>query len=289
MAYQMKPDRHAIEEALEAFRKAVEACVTGQAVSCTVKPGTVQRRTTLEFTEQAWIKMQTLIHGFSTEVGWVGTAERFNGHYRILDVLVPPQMVSAAHFETDDEPYELWTRELDDDTWNRLRFHGHSHVEMGTTPSGEDEDFQRRTVADLRDDDFYIFVIWNKKNQHTIRIYDKAENVFFGPTDIDVEIDHEEGGLMNFLESAKAVSKPMVYASKKDTAAYTPEYPTGITNGYNTSGFRELPDIYPRDAWWRGRRQTKNAWEDNGKDEDDEEEGFSDYDYEDALIGGYRA
>ena len=39
---------------------------------------------------------------------------------------------------------------------------GHSHVNMGTSPSSVDLNHQEEILRMLGDNDFYIFMIWNK-------------------------------------------------------------------------------------------------------------------------------
>ena len=43
--------------------------------------------------------------------------------------------------------------------------HGHSHVNMGTSPSATDTKLQEDHLAQLQDNDFYIFLIVNKKRE----------------------------------------------------------------------------------------------------------------------------
>ena len=91
----------------------------------------------LYFTPMAWIKMTALVSEFSTEVQWHGLVRRLSEcEFEIYDILVPPHTVTAATVTSDQEKYSNWINGLDDETFNALRFHGHSHVNMPVSPSG---------------------------------------------------------------------------------------------------------------------------------------------------------
>ena len=97
--------------------------------------------------------------------------------------------------------------ELDDESFNNLKAQGHSHVHMGVTPSTTDEENQKEILTSLNDEDFYIFMIWNKKREKNIKIYDMKKNVLFEPSDVTVVVDDEGIGLDKFLADAKEMVK----------------------------------------------------------------------------------
>ena len=76
--------------------------------------------------------MLTLVSGFSTEVGWNGFARRIGdgSEFLVEDILVYPQVVSAADSDTDPEAYRDWLHGFEPDKLRLIRFHGHSHVNM---------------------------------------------------------------------------------------------------------------------------------------------------------------
>lgn len=149
-------------------------------------------KTTLWFTPLAWLKMQVLIHRFSTEVGWHGTAERCNGGYVITDILLYPQEVTGATVEMNMEKYPSWKDGLTDEQFNNLRMHGHSHVNMPTSPSAVDIDHQQKILEQLENDMFYVFLIWNKKGERTVKIYDLSQNILYENSDITVGVIESE-------------------------------------------------------------------------------------------------
>ena len=63
----------------------------------------------------------------------------------------------------------------------------------------------------LGDDDFYIFMIWNKSFVSTNKIYDLKKNVLFEDKDITVKLEGEHEGLVEFLKAAKDMVKQKSY------------------------------------------------------------------------------
>lgn len=202
------------QEDIDSIRKDFEdvlknARASDGKVSYTKVLGYINRKATLYFTEDAWNKMQALVREFSTEVGWHGTAKRGDDpskdEYIITDILVPyPQYVTGATVNTEQKEYDQWLySEENDDVFNDIRFHGHSHVGMPTSPSSVDLNHWDGIIEQLEGDMFYIFAIWNKRGDKTIKIYDFAKNILFDTYDIDVKIIAENNGISAFIEASK--------------------------------------------------------------------------------------
>lgn len=195
-------------------------------------------KTNLKFSNNAYLKMIALVKEFSTEIAWHGIAERTDDDgYVIKDIIVYPQEVTGATVQADEEKYQEWLIGLDDEVFNHLRMQGHSHVNMATSPSGVDDNLYEEFLTQLSDDDFYIFLIWNKKGDKWINIYDMAKNILFETKDITVDID----GLNDFVTEAKTMvqTRPVVTVTKSKTetkqteskADLKPKYPQ-YYNGY---------------------------------------------------------
>ena len=137
------------------------------------------------FTPVADKKLTALVDLCSKEIGWHGTVvrdpEKAN-RFIIEDIFVFPQTVTATTVTPDETDYALWLAGLDDDTFNKLRFHGHSHVRMACTPSGVDTEYQDNILANLKD--FYIFGIFNKNSSNWMLIYDIENNILYEDKDI---------------------------------------------------------------------------------------------------------
>lgn len=185
--------------------------------------GTIDKRARLFFEEKAWLKQQALVREFNDEVAWHGIAKRGEGEddYIIEDILVYPQEVTGATVTTDQEKYQNWLYQQEDEVFNNIRMQGHSHVNMGVTPSGVDESLYEGILEQLEDDMFYIFLIWNKRGDKTIKIYDFGKNILFETKDVDVNVMDDVIGLDAFLDDSRnQVSRKTVatQASKSTTA-----------------------------------------------------------------------
>lgn len=171
--------------------------------------GEADTKAYLIFTPMAYIKMLALLRHFDSEVAWHGTVRREDTDtFIITDVVVYPQTVTGSTVNTDQEEYQKWMMTLDDDSFNAMRMQGHSHVNMATTPSGVDDNHQQQILAQLKDDDYYVFMIFNKRLDHTIKIYDYANNVMYEDKDIVVSVANDEFDIESFLtESDRVVTR----------------------------------------------------------------------------------
>lgn len=181
--------------------------------------GEAQKRAFIVFRPQAYMKMLTLIREFNSEVAWHGVVSRVDEtHFVVTDILVYPQIVTGATVNTDQEAYTKFMMDLDDETYNHLHFQGHSHVNMGTTPSSTDLDHQGKIVNQLSGEDYYIFMIWNKRLEWNAWIYDMANNNVYEKTDITVAVEDNDASLSSFIASAKELvqkEKPKKISAKK--------------------------------------------------------------------------
>jgi len=176
----------------------------------------IDRKANLYFSEKAWEKMWALLREFDKEVAWHGVAHRGEGEgddYYIEDILVYPQEVTGATVNTDQERYQDWLYQFDDDVFNNIRMQGHSHVYMNPAPSGVDVTHQEKILEQLDDDMFYIFLIWNKRGEKTIKIFDLQKNTLFETGDVVVHVVESEDGIAKFIREAKEMVKDRVYTA----------------------------------------------------------------------------
>lgn len=153
------------------------------------KPVFKGKKPTIVFTTTAWLKVKALVDKCSTEIGWHGLVERKKGNmYCITDILVYPQTVTGATVNADDTEYPKWLMQISDDDFNKLKMQGHSHVNFATTPSGTDNNFYNKLLQNMQDEDFYVFMIINKRNDLNIWIYDFKNNIIFEKEDITTKV-----------------------------------------------------------------------------------------------------
>ena len=221
-------------------------------------------KATLFIESTAYAKMMMYIRDTDTEIAWHGTAYRDdNGQpkYYIKDVFLYPQIVRSVTVDTDQEKYQNWLTELDDETFNNLRFQGHSHVNMGVTPSSVDEAYYD-TILDVfkREDpnSFYIFTVMNKRGEMYLIIYDLANNIIYNKNDIDVMIIDGNKDLFTeiteqktkFCETPKITAPTYVNTPKKLFDPKDPnEYIMGEEERYDMLINKySHPDDYPSET-----------------------------------------
>ena len=154
-------------------------------------------------TETAYQKILALVTAFSDEVGWHGTASRSAEYeFIIADIFVYPQEVTGSTVNTDQAEYSSWLYNMDEDVFGNIRMQGHSHVNMGTTPSGVDNNHRQRILDQLEPDMFYIFMIWNKRLEVHTLIYDMEQNILYENQDVDVQLMGSEE-MESFLTDAQ--------------------------------------------------------------------------------------
>lgn len=147
---------------------------------------------TIFITSAAYVKMRHLVDKTSTEIGWFGTVtkvESLPNTYIIDDILVYPQTVSGATCEQDEDKMFEFEMSLTTDQVNRKRFQGHSHVNMGVTPSGVDENFYKDLLTQVTD--YFIILVTNKHNAYHVRFYDVENNILY--TDVPIHLMLDDG------------------------------------------------------------------------------------------------
>lgn len=244
-----------IEECKRDFEESLRnAKLSDGRISFSKSFSSIDRKARVMFTEIAWLKMQTLIREFNNEVAWHGIAMRGDDDdYIISDILVYPQEVTGATVTTDQEKYQMWLMSHEDDVFNNIRMQGHSHVNMQVTPSGVDTSLYDRILDQLDDTMFYIFMIYNKRGDKTIKIYDMAKNVMFDTSDVTVAIMDDGTGTEKFLRDAKEMVKtksytPTVYQYPRYQPAGEPYNPiktpaaTSPANTGNNSSVQQKSD-----------------------------------------------
>ena len=229
MSKLIKPTREYLQSVLKDFEEALfSGKFSDGKITFTKTTGKIDRKARVIFSQNAWKKMQALINEFDKEVAWHGVAYRGDDEskdeYFITDILVYPQEVTGATVNTDQEKYEMWLMSHDDDVFNNIRMQGHSHVNMSVTPSGVDNSLYDRLLEQLDDTMFYIFMIWNKKKEKTVKIYDLKKNVLFDTDDVTIEqMDDDTAPLEQNLsedEQRAVVEFLAQYREKKQTEAF---------------------------------------------------------------------
>lgn len=225
--YRARLDDDAINSLVDTIRTQLsrQKLVNG-AINFSANPAEIKNvpKAKIVFEKAAYSKAMALVEKCSKEVAWhcLILKERVGKFvtYRITDVIVFPQTVTGATVVSDAEEYTKWVMGLDDEVFNNMRGHMHSHVNMGTSPSGVDTQYQEEVTENL--DDFYVFMIWNKKGSHWEKIVDIADNIIYECGDIELYLpidDYSEWAENKIKEYVKD-SKPKSKETESKTYTY---------------------------------------------------------------------
>lgn len=130
------------------------------------------------FTREAYGDMFTLVDLVEGEIGWIGSVKRLAGDYYdflVEEIFLPAQTAHHATCELTEEGLAKWASEIMRERpdglglANSIRFWGHSHHTMGTSPSGQDETELMQRAKDCGD--FFIRAILNKQGRLEVTVY----------------------------------------------------------------------------------------------------------------------
>ena len=227
-----------------------------------------KRTAKISITPEAYLKIISLVDAFGTEVEWHGCVRRTSDNsFEIYDIITFPHEATGVRVETDQKEYEAWTDTLDASVYNAMRFHGHSHVNMGVTPSGDDKKYRRDILKGLPKpvkgiDSFYIFMIFNKQREMTAEIYDLTNNAVYDSDEIEIEVSGVD--LNRFVSDAKKVVKVKTTSSFSGYSAYGTYGAYGKkgdkSSSIKSSKFGKDDDDEDDDMYLYGRYGDKYFW-----------------------------
>lgn len=164
----------------------------------------------IKITKDAYAKMNSLIQGCENEIGFHGTVEKDDNVYTITDIMVYPQTVTGATVTVNETELCEWQLSIPTETYNKIRMQGHSHVNMAVSPSGTDHESYRKILQALPEDDFYLFIIMNKRGNIWMQFFDLKQNILFEASDLK-KLIVEEDEYSNWYEEQMALVKKHDY------------------------------------------------------------------------------
>ena len=179
----------------------------------------MDKKCTVVFNPVAWAKMWMLVDYFNSEVAWNALCRRSDHDdsvFLVDDVLVHKQKVTGGTVRTDPAEYDEWLGAFDDETFAKIRLHGHSHYQCFASPSPLDTELQEDIISQLSGDMFYIFMIINRRRQMWLRVVDKKTDVDAEGADVSWNVKDDSMDLGVFLQ----VSKPLVEVCPIKTMTY---------------------------------------------------------------------
>lgn len=208
-----------------------------------------QNKIKVVFSECAYVKMKLLVHDFDTEVQWQGIVTRENEDtFKVNDIFVPPHTVTGATVTSDPEKYQAWIEEMEQlGHKDNLRFHGHSHVNMAVSPSYVDMNYRKdviRNFSPLFENNFYIFMIINKKGDISGQVYDMGNNILYETDDIEF-LYETQYDIDEFLKEAHQQATAAITSNFYQNNKNTKENKTkSKSSGYHIDGYDDYDGGY---------------------------------------------
>ena len=135
------------------------------------------------------LAMMATTHAKTKEFMFLGFVEQSGKDYIVEDFfLVPQHMCSGAYCETSDR-YDTWINEaVPLDKRRLIRLHGHSHVNMPTSPSGTDDNQIKELCVNVSN--YFIQLIINHNMNNTVNIWDKTNNLIYSNIEQYIKINN---------------------------------------------------------------------------------------------------
>ena len=197
----------------------------------------------------AYKKMYYIVEECDKEVGWLGVVEKNENVFLIKDVFLFKQQTSATTCEITPEGIadmidELIQKPNGDYIVSNLSLWGHSHVNMGTTPSIQDE----KQLLSFKENgnDWFLGVICNKQGSLNFTYIDYAKGIIVSDLKWKVLIpnfDDEKLRLDVKNELKEKVSNMPIVASYKSPFTKNTSIPgvqvVKYNNGYKVDNYQE--------------------------------------------------
>lgn len=185
MARHIIPSREVIDEVIKMFKT---ACYDIAESECKLRIPKVQAKCKIKVYPEVMQKINALVMTCKKEIAWhclMRRKENSETEFEIYDIMLFPQAITSVTVTSDETEYMNYVMDLDDNTFNNMRCHMHSHVNMGVNPSHVDEEYQNAIVEN--EENFYFFAIINKKGNAWYKLVDVKNNMLYETADIEFE------------------------------------------------------------------------------------------------------
>ena len=162
------------------------------------------------FTREAWVKQCHLVKKCSKEVGWFALVDycEDDNSFTITELVIPNQEVTAAETDIGKEDLADAAMELIEQGKDTSKMYAwfHSHVNMGVSPSGQDEFQVEEFLEDLADQPevpAFIRGIQNKAGDLKLDVYYIQHGVAYQNLDFYVIHDDDPQWLVDIENTIK--------------------------------------------------------------------------------------
>lgn len=146
------------------------------------------------FTLKALKYIKAMVEEHNGEIGFLGLVEERDGSYIITEIFYPKHcLVTSTTCEIAPEGEVEIAQELIDqdrvDDIAKIRFWGHSHHTMGTTPSGQDD---TQAIEKMNNNGaYFIRAIANKSNEMSVSFFDHERQLKFENVKWKILVDYD--------------------------------------------------------------------------------------------------
>lgn len=176
-------------------------------------------------TPQARQKMEMYCDLSEGEIGWLGFVEDMGtAGFLVTDVALLKQEVHATTTEiTPEGLLDFWNATSPEDQC-KIKIWGHSHVNMGVSPSGQDNEQMNYFKEG---NDWFIRLITNKKREYYVDVYDYKNGVKIHCDQSDLkDFNPEADNLKSVIEAEikEKVSKKEYKSTTSSTSSSSSKY-----------------------------------------------------------------
>jgi len=181
---------------------------------------------------KAWSKMTQYVKLVDSEIGWLGTVEIDDNIFTITDVFLVKQEVNKVTCEIDPTALiELYEQRIGDGLRvDDIILWGHSHNNMGVSPSGQDNN-QFEEFAE--NNKYFIRLIMNKRGEVNIALLDSEKEIIFENLDFEFAYEDSDVDILKEIEE-KVTEKSYAKSSNIFSNSNYTQY-RNILNRYQTS------------------------------------------------------
>ena len=198
---------------------------------------------TILYSPEVQQKMTYIVEQCKKEVGWMCLVDKLDEEtYYIYDVFVPKQEVSAVETDIESEAMADLAMEIMDAGGDIEDMYGwfHSHVNMGVSPSGQDE---TQVEEFLESCPVFIRGIINKRGESKIDVYYRDHGICYTNVPTEVYIPELSKELKKEIDATlKANVTEVVYQTQTYTGGY---YQQGVWKANQNNQFHQKKDNTP--------------------------------------------
>lgn len=152
-------------------------------------------------------KMNVYVQSCSLEIGWIGFIKQQGNNYTLYDVEIAEQKVNGAECEISTDGLsklgmDILRQPNGTEKYNEMRFWGHSHVNMGVSPSSQDI-YQFKELG--KNSEYFFMMICNKRGDSNL--FMRMGNYVFKflnwsiKTDISLDVDSIQAKIKSCVSS----------------------------------------------------------------------------------------